>query len=132
MANFMSKVVKLFVSIFVGLDILAVSYFGMANLRVALFGQGEIPGGGSAVDMVFFLIPLFLAYVAADRLFYFLTYKERKEARLKKASELRAGPETDHETTSEEASAKESIWDERGWDESKVEETSQTAKSLGK
>jgi hypothetical protein len=125
----MSKVVKLLVSIFVGLDILAVSYFGLANLRVALFGKGEIPGGGSAIDMAFFLLPLFVAYVAADRLYYFLTYKERKEAQLKKVSELRANPETDPETAVEEIPATASIWDDRGWDESGVEEKSQTAKS---
>ncbi len=123
----MSKVVKLLLSIFVGLDILAVSYFGLANLRVALFGKGEIPGGGSAIDMAFFLLPLFLAYVAADRLYYFLTYKERKEAQLKKASELSASSESDPERVVEKVPTA-SIWDDRGWDESGVEEKSQTAK----
>ncbi len=108
----MSKVIKLLISIFVGLDVFVACYFGLANLRVAMFGQGSIPGGGSAIDMAVFLIPLFIGYVAGDRLFYFLTYKERLETRRQKAAEtLQAAKE--NPTT-------DSIWEDADWDDAAV------------
>src|SRR5688572_17819112 len=77
----MGKFLKIIISIFVGLDVFVVAYLGLAQLRLMMFGEGQIPGGGSALDMALFLLPLFLAYIVGDRLFYFLTYTERRATR---------------------------------------------------
>lgn len=114
----MAKPIKLLVSIFVGVDIFIFSYLTLARLRIALFGEGQIPGGGSALDMALFLIALFVAYVAGDRLYHFLTYKERRSA--KKA----ASPSVTPSSTSSSAPEKKatlvsaaSVWQDRGWDD---------------
>ncbi len=101
----MSKVFKLGFSIFVGLDIFVISYLGLAQLRFMIFGSGAIPGGGSALDMALFLIPLFVGYLAGDRLFHFLTYNPRKQLPVFK-------PEI-----TLQASLQPSIWEEKGWDD---------------
>ena len=76
----MPKFLKIAICVFVAADIFVFAYFGLAQLRLNMFGQGAIPGGGSALDMALFLLPLFLAYVAADRLYHFLSYKGRQTA----------------------------------------------------
>lgn len=109
----MSKTLKLILSIFVGLDIFVVGWIGLAQLRFMLFGEGAIPGGGSALDMALFLLPAFFGYLAGDRLFYFLTYKERKEkARLRREQEQAKAALT---PVALEDQA--SIWDEAEWQE---------------
>lgn len=109
------KVGKLLISVFIGLDVLVVCYWWLAQLRVALFGQGEIPGGGSAFDMAIFLIPLFLGWVAGDRLYYFLTYKERRAARVQQAPP----PEQPGDRPEDPALVAGSVWEDRGWDETR-------------
>lgn len=107
---------KLLISVFVGVDVLVVCYWWLAQLRVALFGQGEIPGGGSAFDMAIFLLPLFLGWVAGDRLYYFLTYKERRATRQQPPTV--SGPAQSTEDTGQDpALVAGSVWDERGWDD---------------
>ncbi len=111
----MSKPLKLILAIFIGVDIFVVSYLALSQLRFMLFGEGQIPGGGSALDMALFLIPIFVAYVAGDRLFYFLTYKERKAAKLQQLAttqEQAAHPQQDSA-----ALVSGSVWQERGWDD---------------
>ena len=103
----MSKPVKLILSIFLGLDIFVAGWLGLANLRFILFGEGAIPGGGSALDMALFLLPAFLGYLAGDRLYYFLTYKERRE---KKRQQALAQSQT---VQAQAASA----WEEGEWDD---------------
>jgi len=101
----MSKIVKLAISVFVGIDIFVMGWLGLAQLRFILFGTGAIPGGGSALDMALFLIPIFLGYLAADRLYHFLTYKERRERSGQKLEEAKTV------TPLNQTAA----WDERGW-----------------
>ncbi len=101
----MGKIAKLGLSVFVGLDIFVFAYTGLAQIRFMLFGEGAIPGGGSALDMALFLIPLFAGYLAGDRLFHFLNYKNRtKKARLKT---LTPAP----------SPTPKGVWDERAWEE---------------
>jgi hypothetical protein len=108
---------KLLISVFVGVDVLVVCYWWLAQLRVALFGQGEIPGGGSAFDMAIFLLPLFLGWVAGDRLYYFLTYKERRAAR---SSQVMSHEQPDDKDKAEDSAVVAgSVWEDRGWDDSK-------------
>ena len=126
----MSKIIKLIVSIFVGIDIFFLGVLGLSQLRVALFGEGQIPGGGSALDMALWLLPLFVAYVAGDRLFYFLTYKERRAARLKLPEVPQKGrddqePHEDSPNEGEKAKAAPvvaSVWDEGGWQDDETGE----------
>ena len=114
----MPKVVKLLLSIFVGLDIFVVGYFGLSQARFALFGEGQIPGGGSALDMALFLIPLFVGYVAGDRLYYFLTYKERKRVRQQKATAPVQSHQTDERPSEpQQTPVGASVWEEGGWDD---------------
>ncbi len=119
----MAKPLKLFVSIFVGFDLFLVLYFGLSQLRFTLFGEGQIPGGGSALDMALFLIPIFLAYVAGDRLFYFLTYKERKASQLARPPTppypALVQPQGEIDETERESQAQPvgSVWEERNWDD---------------
>ena len=111
----MSKTLKLILSIFVGLDIFVVGWIGLAQLRFMLFGEGAIPGGGSALDMALFLLPVFVGYLAGDRLYYFLTYKERKEkARLRREEEQTKAAVT---PVAVENQSQSSIWDEADWQE---------------
>ncbi|HEX2915184.1 MAG TPA: hypothetical protein VH186_30610 [Chloroflexia bacterium] len=83
----MPKALKIVVSIFVGLDVSFVSFMTLANLRYNLFGTNEVPGLGSAFDMGLFLLALLIGYAAGDRLFYFMNYNQRREARLKAMQE---------------------------------------------
>jgi hypothetical protein len=119
----MGKTVKLLVSIFVGLDVSVAAYFGLANLRVAVFGWGSIPGGGSAIDMAFFLIPLLLGWIAGDRFYYFLTYKERKATCLGKSAIAPEKPVVPDAVRREEAA----IWEDRGWEEPAQDTTINTS-----
>ncbi|NWJ44552.1 MAG: hypothetical protein HXX08_01605 [Chloroflexi bacterium] len=107
----MLKIVKLLVSIFIGLDVFVAAYYGLANLRVAVFGQGAIPGGGSAVDMAIFLLPVLIGYIAGDRLFYFLNYKERKAKWLANKQEQEKAKENNRVKAT-------GIWEDSGWDDS--------------
>jgi hypothetical protein len=121
----MSKAIKLIISIFVGADIFVVSYLALSQLRHILFGTGDIPGGGSALDMALFLIPLFIGYVSGDRLYYFLTYSERRQAKLtagliKSQSPTPSAIATAGVTTNEEQS---SIWQDSNWDDSALTPT---------
>lgn len=118
----MSKPIKLLLAIFVGLDIFVVGFLGLSNLRITLFGQGQIPGGGSALDMALFLLPLFLGYLAGDRLYYFLNYKERR-ARLSQPSANNSRSLVKPDSARAESPAvvgppaARSVWDEGEWDE---------------
>ncbi|MDB5079596.1 MAG: hypothetical protein JWP00_1520 [Chloroflexi bacterium] len=120
----MPKLVKLAVSIFIGVDLFVLGYLGLAQLRYQLFGTNQVPGIGSAFDMAIFLFPALAGYVAGDRLYHFLTLKERKAALLKKASELPpATPEPDAGEGEWELAAGAShlmhgsVWEDRGWDD---------------
>jgi hypothetical protein len=128
----MPKLLKLAISIFIGFDLFVLAYLGLAQLRYQVFGQGEVPGIGSAFDMAIFLFPLLMGYVAGDRLYHFLTYRERKAANLRQAAQQPPpGPESPVETGEGEwelaAGANrllhKSAWEDRGWDdeERKVE-----------
>jgi prolipoprotein diacylglyceryltransferase len=109
----MNKVVKLVISIFVGFDIFFACWRGLAELRFALFGEGAIPGGGSALDMALFLIPIFIGYVAGDRLYYFLTYKERREKlRQQREAAKAAGPVLNPNQVA-------SLWEDGDWQDEK-------------
>ncbi len=110
----MSKPLKLFLAIFVGLDVFIAGYFGLAQLRLNIFGEGAIPGGGSALDMALFLLPLFLAYVAADRLYYFLNYSHRQAARL--AAQKQAQAAAQDQSLAATAGGQ-SVWDDDGWED---------------
>jgi hypothetical protein len=117
--SIMSKAVKLALAIFVGLDVFVAGFFLLANLRVAMFGTGSIPGGGSAIDMALFLLAGFGGWVAGDRLYYFLTYKERKAKKLNQ-SQATIKPAADNHTTGQTEKvgvAPGTIWDERDWDD---------------
>jgi hypothetical protein len=130
----MSKAIKLIISIFVGADIFVVSYLALSQLRHILFGTGDIPGGGSALDMALFLIPLFIGYVSGDRLYYFLTYSERRQAKLA-AGLTKSKPPTPSAsvvaTTAGVASGlanpvheeQPSIWQDSNWDDSALTST---------
>jgi hypothetical protein len=122
----MSKVVKLIISIFVGADIFVVSYLALSQLRHILFGTGDIPGGGSALDMALFLLPLFIGYMAGDRLYYFLTYSERRQAKLATnqkqptpSAVVAAGIAATNPTHEERSS----IWQDSNWDDSVLNST---------
>lgn len=130
----MSKLIKLVISIFIGADIFVVAYLALSQLRHLMFGTGDIPGGGSALDMALFLLPLFIGYVCGDRLYYFLTYSERRAAKLKATQTLnQAKLETSVKAaTSNEAKSSDAIWQDSGWDDSQLEtdpsvETAHTA-----
>ena len=125
----MPKLLKLAVSTFVGIDLFALAFFGLAQLRYQLFGTNEVPGIGSAFDMAIFLFPLLLGFVAGNRLYHFLTYPERKAAlatRLEK--EEAAAPPLAKEAAGEgewelAAGASRvlhghgSVWEDSGWDD---------------
>ncbi|MBN9392675.1 MAG: hypothetical protein J0I20_31890 [Chloroflexi bacterium] len=124
----MPKILKLAVSIFVGIDLFALGFFGLAQLRYQMFGTNEVPGIGSAFDMAIFLFPLLLGFVAGNRLYHFLTYPERQRklqaARLKQQSEppqVLAEPEPAEGEWELAAGASRacygSVWDDRGWDD---------------
>lgn len=122
----MPKLLKLAVSIFVGFDLFALGFFGLAQLRYQLFGTNEVPGIGSAFDMAIFLFPLLLGFIAGNRLFHFLTYPERKAAqaaRLKKEAEAPPPPKEEPAEGEWELAAGASrtlhgsVWDDRGWDD---------------
>ncbi len=125
----MPKLLKLAISIFIGFDLFVLAYLGLAQLRYQVFGQGEVPGIGSAFDMAIFLFPLLMGYVAGDRLYHFLTYQERKAARLEQTSrtpplplEEPAVPGSAEEGEWEMAAGAtrlihNSAWDDRGWDD---------------
>ena len=114
----MAKPVKLLVSIFIGVDIFVFGYLALAQLRLALFGEGQIPGGGSALDMALFLIPLFAGYVAGDRLFHFLTYKERRAAKQLHSSTVVSPTSTPSPSQKEDPDlVPASVWQDRGWDD---------------
>lgn len=125
----MSKIVKILLSIFIGLDVFVAGFYLLAQLRVTMFGTGAIPGGGSAIDMAFFLLPLFVAWVAGDRFYFFLTYKERRARRLQNLAEsseaqahnledvVKHDPSPDKKPNTVVSMPAGSIWDERNWDE---------------
>jgi hypothetical protein len=106
----MTKFWKVALSLFVTVDVFIFGFLGLSQLRFMIFGQGQIPGGGSAIDMAIFLVPIFLAWVAGDRMYYFLNYKERREAARAEAAarqrEIIARPP-----------ATASVWDDDGWDD---------------
>ena len=121
----MPKVLKLAISIFVGIDLFALGFFGLAQLRYQLFGTNEVPGIGSAFDMAIFLFPLLFGFVAGNRLYHFLTYPERQRKlqaeRLKKEAET---PPVEEPAEGEwelaagaNLSRYGSVWDDRGWDD---------------
>ena len=68
----MKTFVYLLIALFAAFLVFDLGWVSLILLRYMMYGTGEIPGGGSAVDMAFFLLPLFLAYVAGDRVFAFL------------------------------------------------------------
>lgn len=109
----MSKVWKLAGSVFVAIDVFIFTYLTLSQLRFMIFGQGQIPGGGSAIDMAIFLLPLFLAWVAGDRLYYFLSHKERRS----KLPQTSLATETNSESAAPNAS---SIWDDDDWEETRL------------
>jgi hypothetical protein len=123
----MPKILKLAVSVFVGVDLFALGFFSLAQLRYQMFGTNEVPGIGSAFDMAIFLFPLLLGFIAGNRLYHFLTYPERKRklqaARLK--TEAEAPPLRVEEPAEGEwelaagagFSRYGSVWDDRGWDD---------------
>lgn len=116
----MNKTVKLLISAFVGLDIFVFSYVVLAQLRLSIFGTGAIPGGGSALDMALFLLPLFVGYVAGDRLYYFLNYKERKQKIEQQHEAERQQREAARKAKAATRAARpkpSAIWDDAGWDE---------------
>lgn len=119
----MPKLLKLAISIFIGIDLFALGFFGLAQLRYQIFGTGEVPGIGSAFDMAIFLFPALMGYVAGDRLFHFLTYRERQAAKLKKAQEAPpSAKEAPVEGEWELAAGASrlinaSVWEDRGWDD---------------
>lgn len=124
----MPKLLKLAFSIFVGIDLFALAYFGLAQLRYQLFGTNEVPGIGSAFDMAIFLFPLLLGFIAGNRLFHFLTYPERKAAlaaRLKEEAAAPPPPKDEPKDGEWELAAgasrarqgQSSVWEDRGWDE---------------
>jgi hypothetical protein len=124
----MNKAVKLGLAIFFGIDIFVAGFFLLANLRVTLFGMGSIPGGGSAIDMAFFLLPAFAGWVAGDRLYYFLTYKERKAKKLQELETQKSRSETAQNDKMDGlgekvAVAPGSIWEERDWDDKLASKT---------
>jgi hypothetical protein len=121
----MAKPIKLVVSIFVGIDIFVFGYLALSQLRMALFGEGQIPGGGSALDMALFLIPVFVGYVAGDRLYYFLTYKERRAAKQQQSSTVvttTSTPNPSQENKEDAALVSASVWQDRGWDDEEKDE----------
>jgi len=124
----MPKLLKLAGSIFIGIDLFVLAYYGLAQLRYQLFGTNEVPGIGSAFDMAIFLFPLLLGFVAGNRLYHFLTYPERKAAeaaRLKEKASAPPPPEEEPEEGEWELAAgasrtrpgNGSVWDDRGWDD---------------
>lgn len=120
----MSKILKAAFSIFVGLDLAVLSFFLLAQLRYQLFGTNEVPGIGSAFDMAIFLLALFIGALAGTRLYYFLTYRERKVARLNQAQTAALLPKVDPaaEDGWELAAGSKrlmhaSVWEDRGWDD---------------
>lgn len=121
----MPKILKLAVSIFVGIDLFALGFFGLAQLRYQMFGTNEVPGIGSAFDMAIFLFPLLLGFVAGNRLYHFMTYPERRAAQLKKEAETPPPAPVKEEPAEGEwelaAGASRarygSVWDDRGWDD---------------
>jgi hypothetical protein len=113
----MNKAVKLALAIFVGLDVFVAGFFLLANLRVAWFGMGSIPGGGSAIDMAIVLLPAFLGWVTADRLYFFLNYKQRKMRKQQELAEQKLHVEKILEEAEMVGVTSVSIWDERDWDE---------------
>jgi hypothetical protein len=106
----MNRFWKLALSLFVAVDVFVFGFLGLSQLRFLIFGQGQIPGGGSAIDMAIFLVPLFLAWVAGDRMYYFLTYKERREAARAEAVARQA-------ESAARPPAAASVWDDDGWDD---------------
>jgi hypothetical protein len=122
----MPKLLKLAISIFIGFDLFVLAYLGLAQLRYEVFGQAEVPGIGSAFDMAIFLFPLLMGYVAGDRLYHFMTYRERKAARLRQATRK---PPPAAEDPAETAGGEwelaaganhllnNSAWEDRGWDD---------------
>ncbi len=113
----MPKTLKLIIAIFVGVDIFVFGYLTMSQLRVNLFGEGQIPGAGSAMDMALFLIPLFVAYVAGDRLYHFLTYKERRATRLQATQRPTTSPAKTSVPEQTPALVSGSVWQDQGWDD---------------
>lgn len=117
----MTKFWKIALSVFIGLDIFVFSYMVLSQLRFMIFGQGQIPGGGSAIDMAIFLLPIFLAWVAGDRLYYFLTYKERREKLTTAPARSAAlAAEVAEEESEETTAVGGSVWDDDGWDAHKA------------
>ena len=121
----MPKLVKLAFSIFIGADIFVLAYLLFSQGRIALFGTGDIPGGGSALDMALFLIPAFIGYVSGDRLYHFLTYNERRQKSTQKstASEEQTNP-TFPEQGVNQSNDNATIWQDAGWDDNKTNLTS--------
>ncbi len=120
----MPKLLKLAISIFIGLDLFVLGFYGLAQLRYQLFGTGEVPGIGSAFDMAIFLFPLLIGYVAGDRLYHFLTHRERQAARLKLAQETPPPPKEEPAGSGDWELAAgssrllhSSVWEDRGWDD---------------
>lgn len=121
----MAKPIKLVVSVFVGVDIFVFGYLALAQLRLALFGEGQIPGGGSALDMALFLIPVFVGYVAGDRLYHFLTYRERRATQQAPSSSVVTPVSTTspaQEEHEDSALVSASVWQDRGWDDEEKDE----------
>lgn len=111
----MSKTIKLVISAFVGLDVFVFCWFSLAQLRVSIFGFGDVPDVGAAFDMAIFLFPAFLGFLAGNRLYYFLNYKERREKALQEQQQKQATLKQPTLMMSDPGS----IWEEADWQDEK-------------
>ncbi len=112
----MNKTIKLATSVFVGLDVFVFCWFSLAQLRVSIFGFADVPDVGAAFDMAIFLFPAFLGFLAGNRLYYFLNYKERREKALQQQLEKQQEKLKPPTLVSSDPGA---IWEEADWQDEK-------------